>query len=395
MNKINKPKILLLTGALGDGHNQAAQAILEASRIIRPDVDVVTVDFLEWTHPYLHGVGKFCYMQWVKSLPGMYGYLYRKTRDPNIMSNLFKRIKSFSIARMLKLLDEVQPTIVVSTFPSAAAAMSLLKANGMTSLPTVTVMTDYTDHSYWVHPCTDRYLVGSEQVRSALLRYGVASGSISVTGIPIRLSFCERQDRELLRERHGVKGNVPTVLVMGGGHGLIGRELISLIKLQRKAAAARYILVCGRNHKLRQQLEEEFMHMRQSVTVVGFVDHIHELMAVSDLIVTKPGGLTVSEALAMELPMLLYKPIPGQEQDNASYLVNLGAALEAKNAEELQEKLLGLLTNKTSLLALKNRAKLGTMKKGAIHALDSILGTARDYQGPVWQESRQAIYANA
>ncbi|MEK8126855.1 glycosyltransferase [Paenibacillus filicis] len=395
MNGIQKPKILLLTGALGDGHNQAAKAILEAARVIRPDVEVVTVDFLEWTHPYLHGVGKFCYMQWVKSLPSMYGYLYRKTRNPNTMSNLFKRIKSFSITRMLKLLEDVQPTVVVSTFPSAAAAMSLLKAHGMTELPTVTVMTDYTDHSYWVHPYTDSYLVGSEHVRSALLRYGVAPGTIRVTGIPIRLSFCQSPDRDTLRARYGLKDGLPTVLVMGGGHGLIGKELITLIKTQQLEAPARYILICGRNEKLRLQLEEEFRDMPHRVTVVGFVDHIHELMAVADLIVTKPGGLTVSEALAMELPMLLYKPIPGQEQENASYLLKMGAAMEAKNAEQLRERLIHLLTDKNSLLALKNMAKLGTMKEGAVHALFSILGTARDYQGPVWQERRQALYANA
>ncbi|SDC05900.1 processive 1,2-diacylglycerol beta-glucosyltransferase [Paenibacillus sp. UNCCL117] len=395
MDRINKPKILLLTGSLGDGHNQAAKAILEASRMIRPDVEVVTVDFLEWTHPYLHGVGKFCYMQWVKSLPSMYGYLYDKTRNPNTMSNLFKRIKSFSISRMLKLLEDVRPTVVVSTFPSAAAAMSMLKAHDMTRIPTVTVMTDYTDHSYWIHPCTDRYLVGSEQVRSALLRYGVPSSSVQVTGIPIRLSFSRAQDREQLRRRYGLEDGLPTVLVMGGGHGLIGKELVAMIRTQHAAAPARYILVCGRNEKLRQQLEEEFADMRRHVTVVGFVDHIHELMAVSDLILTKPGGLTVSEALAMELPMLLYKPIPGQEQANASYLVELGAAIEAKNAEQLQKKLFELITDKTSLSRLKNRAKLGTMKEGAIQALHSILGAARDHQGPVWQESRQAVYANA
>ncbi|UUZ81945.1 hypothetical protein LJK88_46740 [Paenibacillus sp. P26] len=160
-----KNKILILTGALGDGHNKAAQAILEAARVYRPDVEVKVVDFLEWTHPYLHSVGKYCYMQWVKSLPSVYGYLYRKTRDDNTLSHWFKRMRSFSTDRMLEPLDEEKPTEVVSTFPGAAAAMSYLKANGFTSVPTCTVITDYTDHSYWIHPNTDRYLVGAEHVK--------------------------------------------------------------------------------------------------------------------------------------------------------------------------------------------------------------------------------------
>lgn len=120
-------KILVLTGALGDGHNKAAQAISEAVRNHRPDVEVEVVDFLEWTHPYLHSIGKYCFIQWVKNIPSVYGYCYNKTRDDNNLSNFLKKMKSFSKDRMMELLDEKKPSEVVSTFPGAAAAMSYLK----------------------------------------------------------------------------------------------------------------------------------------------------------------------------------------------------------------------------------------------------------------------------
>jgi processive 1,2-diacylglycerol beta-glucosyltransferase len=379
---MTREKILILTGALGDGHNKAAQAILEAAQFYRPDVEVEVVDFLEWTHPYLHSVGKYCYMQWMKSLPSVYGYLYRKTRDDNTISNWFKRMKSFSTDRMLELLNEVRPTEVVCTFPGAAAAMSYLKSNGLTAVPTVTVLTDYTDHSYWIHPHTDRYLVGAEHVKQKLLRYRIPEHKIVVTGIPIRLSFTQTYDRLALRDKHQLDCTMPTVLVMGGGHGLIGKQFISVLQSDELSTPVQFIFVCGRNVKLKQKIEDELggAKTRHRVIITGFVDHVHELMALSDLIVTKPGGLTVSEALALELPMMLYKPIPGQEQDNAAYLVGLGAAMEAKNAADLKHQLLQVIQNQSLLLNLKRNARSSHLKEGALHTLTAILETKKSHK---------------
>lgn len=390
-----REKILILTGALGDGHNKAAQAILEAARFYRPDIDVEVVDFLEWTHPYLHSVGKYCYMQWVKSLPSVYGFLYRKTRDDNTFSHWFKRMKSFSTDRMLELLDTVSPTEVVSTFPGAAAAMSYLKSNGLTAVPTVTVLTDYTDHSYWVHPYTDRYLVGAEHVRKKLLRYGIPESRIAVTGIPIRLPFTQTYDRLALRDKYQLDPAMPTVLVMGGGHGLIGKRLLSVLQENELGAPVQFIFVCGRNEKLKQKMESvlEGVKTAHRVIITGFVEHVHELMALSDLIVTKPGGLTVSEALALELPMMLYEPIPGQEQDNAAYLVGLGVAMEAKSATDLKQQLLQVIRNQTLLLNLKRNASRSHLKEGAFHTLNAILETKNSHLAV--RESDQMIAANA
>lgn len=389
-----RDKLLILTGSLGDGHNKAAQAILEAARFHRPDVDVKVVDFLEWTHPYLHSVGKYCYMQWVKSLPSVYGYLYRKTREDNTLSHMFKKMKSFSTDRMLELLHEEEPTEVVCTFPGAAAAMSYLKCNGLTTVPTVTVMTDYTDHSYWVHPGTDRYLVGAEHVKQSLLRYRIPEQRIMVTGIPIRMPFTQTYDRNKLRDKHGLHRDMPTVLVMGGGHGLIGKQFKSVLQSDDLAVPVQFVFVCGRNEKLKQQLEEELggEKTRHRVMVTGFVDHVHELMALSDLIVTKPGGLTVSEALALELPMMLYKPIPGQEQDNAAFLVGLGAAIEVKNAVELKRQLLEVIANRSLLVRLKKNAKLSQQNQDALHTLNAILDTHHHFIPAL--DGLQLAYAN-
>ncbi|MFC5402626.1 MGDG synthase family glycosyltransferase [Cohnella soli] len=398
MSRNKREKILILTGTLGDGHNQAAKAILEATGFYRPDVEVKIVDFLQWNHPYLHSVGRFCYVQWVKGLPSVYGYLYRKTRDENTLSNLFKRLRSFSADRMLKLLDEVEPTVVVSTFPGAASAMSYLKTQHMTDVPTVTVITDYTDHSYWVHPFTDRYMVGADHVKQALVKHGVPASCIEVTGIPIKLSFTRAYNRSALCEKHGLDPSKPVVLIMGGGEGIIGKQLSTLLRTEQFSCALQFIIVCGRNEKLKKALEDELgsqqTKSRHKVVITGFVDYVHELMALSDLIVTKPGGITVSEALALELPMILYKPIPGQEQENSAYLVRIGAALEARNGTDLKDRLLSVVDNQSYLAVLRNNARLNNRKDGAYNALTAILQTQNQYV-PAFENTHAVYAANA
>lgn len=393
MNNNKKHKVLILSGDFGDGHKQAARAILETSQLYRPDVEATVVDFMEWTHPHLHSVGRYCYIQWVKTFPSVYGYLFQKTRDDNTFSNLFKKVKLFALGKMVKLLEEVQPTVVVSTFPIAAAAMSLLKENGLTDIPTVTVITDHTDHSYWIHPYTDQYLVGSEHVRQALIARHIPASRILASGIPIRPQFCQTFDRSTLREKFGLKQSLPTVLIMGGGLGMISKTFIRLLQTDSRLEPMQFIIVCGRNEKLKEKLESELKPGKHRFLVTGFVDHVHELMALSDLIITKPGGLTTSEAVALDLPMLLYKPLPGQEQDNSAYLLSAGVAILAEDEPDLFGKLIKVFQNPQILSTMKSRTKQIQTRSATFQALRTIVRTQN--ASPVHRRVGRAIYAEA
>lgn len=374
-NEPQQQKILILTGDLGDGHKQAARALVEAAGLYKPDVPVEVVDFMEWTHPRLHNFNKYCYLQWVKTFPSLYGYLFQKTRNDNSFSHLIKKVRLFGLGRMLKLLMEVRPTVVVSTFPSAAAAMSILKMNGLTDVPTVTVITDHTDHSYWIHPGTDRYIVGSEHVRRALHRFHVSGDRVTVTGIPVRPQFFQTYDRNTLRIRHDLDTAMPTVMVMGGGYGMIGKEFVNLLLSDALPERMQFIIVCGHNTKLRLQLEEDLRGCKHMIRLTGYVDYVHELMAVSDLLITKPGGLTTAEALSLELPMLLYKPLPGQEQDNVDYLLHAGVALLAESETDLADLLVHVFQNRQILHKIKTRARQNQRKTAALRAVNEILLT--------------------
>lgn len=380
MRSINEPKILILTGSLGEGHNQASKAIVESAKRNYPHIRVKVIDYMELTHPKLHIAGQYFFVQWMKHFPSVYGYLFQKTREENTLIHMLKHLGTFSLHKLGTMIEEEKPSVVVSTFPPAAAGMSMLKAMGFTKIPAVTVITDHTDHSYWIHSHTDHYMVGSDVVQKALQRKGILGKQISVTGIPVNPIFSQPVDRERLREHFGFRASEQVILIMGGGEGMIDKEITGFIKDRNYPEHIRFMIICGRNMKLYQSLQEEFSGLAQ-VTVMGYVDRMHEFMALAELIVTKPGGLTISEALTMERPMLLFKPLPGQEQDNADYLVSIGVAQQAL-AGELQGHLLRILSNPSQLHRMRINAARSPQKNSALAVLNRLVDIERQYRTP-------------
>ncbi|WP_217560405.1 glycosyltransferase [Paenibacillus sp. GbtcB18] len=348
--KKNGHKVLILSGSYGDGHKQAAEAIRREIAQRYPGAETVLLDFMEWTHPFMNSIGRYMFLKGLQTFPSAYGYVYNKTREANFFSYILKQFNRFGLGRMMKLLREVEPTVVVSTFPPAAGAMSAVRAYGLYDVPTATVITDHTDHSYWVYPETDKYLVGSDTVRDGLIQAGVPAGRIEVTGIPIRPEFQGTYESAQTRRLLGLDPKLPTILFMGGGCGMMGGELASKLEaFEALPVRTQLVVVCGNNEKLRAQITELASHSRHRILATGYVNNVHEWMAAADLLVTKPGGLTISEAMAMKLPIVIYKSLPGQEEDNARFLLQAGIAVKAKNMNDLIGQL-GILLRSPSLL---------------------------------------------
>ncbi|MEH7336189.1 glycosyltransferase [Neobacillus drentensis] len=373
MKVVNKEKVLILTGNYGDGHIQVANAMHEAIQIRFPALEPVIFDFMEWVHPYSNQVSRFLYLQGVKKFPQVYGYIYQKTRRANRFSKMMKTVWSTGLGRMQKLIEEVQPSVVVSTFPLAAAVMSKLKSYGLTNVPTVTTITDHTDHSCWIYPFTDQYIVGSNAVRDALMNMGVEEHRIANTGIPIRQQFSQSFQREDICEKYGLDPQMPIVLVMGGGCGLIGDGSSTIKGFEELPNPVQLIIVCGHNEKLRMQLKEKLKDSKHRIHLTGYINYVHELMAISDLMITKPGGVTTFEAIAMELPMLLYKPIPGQEEDNAKFLVRTGVAIQATTDRDLTNQLAKILSNTNLLQQMKENSKQFHPKESAFASVEVMM----------------------
>lgn len=369
--------VLILTGNLGDGHRQAALAIAEAVARLYPKAQIQVADVMDSSHPRWRQFNQWLYMLWITRLPWLYGFLFRKTKDDTFLARCLKKLPLCSKSRLRKLLAQNNPAVVISTFPAASAGMAGLKAEGATNVPFITVITDHTYHSYWLHQGTDLYIVSSEHVRHALAAWPIPEERIAAAGIPIRSAFIRPQSPPALRLSLGLSPELPTVMIMGGGGGLIGGDWARLLRAPALLACPmQIIIVCGRNSRLQEQLIRDMRDYPHRLIVTGYVEHVHELMAASDVLITKPGGLTSSEALATELPMLLYKPLPGQEHDNAAYLISIGAAVQAKNPAEFAMHLHRLLTQPELLAQMKACAKLFSRKEAAELAVQEIMATA-------------------
>ncbi|NHN35015.1 MGDG synthase family glycosyltransferase [Paenibacillus agricola] len=372
-------KVLILYSNYGDGHQQAARAIHDSLSKNHPSANIFLMDFMQLVHPYTHPIIRYLFVQGIKNFPDVYGFVYNKTRTLNNLSLLLKKFNRMGMRRLLKLIQTLNPSVVVSTFPLAAGAMSILKSNGLTNVPTTTVITDHTDHSYWVYPFTNRYIVGSETVKQGLLKYDIPHNRITITGIPIRSEFMEGYDRIALIKKHGLDPQLPTLLLMGGGCGII-RDSATLAKaFEALPVTIQWIVICGHNQKLKQHLEEICSLSKHSVHIKGFVEYVHELMAVSDVMVSKPGGLTISEALAMELPMIVFNPLPGQEEDNTQFLMQSGAAFQVETAQDLVRVITETMQEPEMLKSMRERIRQVQKKCAAFDAGEVIWQSRSDH----------------
>ncbi|GIM45302.1 hypothetical protein DNHGIG_08510 [Collibacillus ludicampi] len=384
MHKLRK--VLILSASYGEGHQQAARAIQEALLSQNHCLDVRVIDYLQMVHPRLNSITRYCYIQSVKFVPSLYGILYHGSRNMKPSSKLSKRLNQLGSDELEKYLNQYEPDIVISTFPTPAGVMSALKERGVTNVPAATVITDHAIHNQWIHPYTDMYFVGSHHVRKELINRGVPESKLSVTGIPIRGIFNQPVDREALQSKYQIKPELPTVLVMGGAYGVlhdIPNICEDLFTFPRRVQV---LVVCGHNEKLYMQIKEISKKATNPVQVFGYVQDIHELMAISDLVITKAGGLTISESLAMELPMLLYRPIPGQEQQNAKFLVKSRVAVLAETRKSVSKYLKMLLIERPEILLNMRKNSQKIKKPNAAEEIAQITQliatnhTARAYQ---------------
>lgn len=350
-------KLLVLSASYGEGHQQAAIAVRDILADSSPDTDVEILDYMKSVHPVLDSVARYCYLKSVRFAPALYGLFYYGTSQIAPSSLIQRQLNSLGIDELADILEQDRPDAVLATFPTPAGVVSYLKQQGRTRVPLATIITDHAVHNQWIHPQTDLYFVGSDHVRKGLIARGVPSDAIRITGIPVRPSFLQTFNRDSIRAKYGFSADVPTVLVMGGSYSVMGDLLHVCEELFRYPHPVQVIVVAGKNARLKAQIDLSALNARQPVSVFGYVSEIHELMAISDLVLTKAGGLTISEALAMQLPMLLYRPIPGQESQNAQFLVNQGVAVLAHNRQRVSEHLRRLLvTHPDDREAMRQRA---------------------------------------
>lgn len=338
---------LICTYSAGYGHHKVSRAIGEALVDDCPGAQIHIVDPLKYGHPRLNNILTKVYLTLLKRGPFIYRALYtwaekaEKLGKRNIPGDLFWRLltgRSFC-RRLDSLVEKICPAVIICTHPFTAVAVSRWKARNKSQFPAITgVVTDFTIHPFWAGTNLDGYFVASEEFVPEMARRGVPRDKIWSVGIPVGAEFACSLNKLSVRLKIGIAPHRKTVMVMGGGLGL--GQLYEVVEAVGDSnLPVQIIVVAGKNEALQRSLDGLIAGLQTPVKVFGFVDNISELMNASDIIITKPGGVTIAEALAIRLPILVWKPIPGQEEQNASFLAQRNLAHQVNNRSELVEKI--------------------------------------------------------
>lgn len=338
--------ILIVSASIGSGHTQAAQAVQNELLHRFPQANITVVDFFadsRWL-----GLIKKTYLLMLHVLPDAYDFLYHQSQKSNPGSNVKNLTARVMKKRMLNLVEQYCPDMLVFTHPFPCCAAAYLRRTGRLNVPLYAIITDFAAHQSWVHDEVASYFVANTEVVAALRRMGV-DRQIFNTGIPISADFTQLPpNRRCLAE--------PVVLIMGGGLGLGGVEE-SVAALAALRLPLRLVVVTGKNRSLQKRLALLKKLSPHPVELIGYTDRVHELMAKASLLITKPGALTCSEAMALELPLLLFAPLPGQEEENAAYLTRQGAALKITTSAELAKMVSQLLADTAQMATLRSNAR--------------------------------------
>ncbi|ULO06655.1 UDP-N-acetylglucosamine--LPS N-acetylglucosamine transferase [Paenibacillus sp. 19GGS1-52] len=320
---MRKKRVLLFSEGFGTGHTGAAYALAEGIKLLNPDVQCRVIELGKFLNPTVAPWILSAYRKTVSSQPKLVGMMYKTQYDKSL-----NRLTKLALHRIFythasQVIEQLKPDLIICTHPIPGAVISRLKRRGL-NVPLYTLITDYDAHGSWVNSEVNGYLVSTPRVKSILTGRGIAPELVTVTGIPVHPKFWERSNKTLLRKELGLS-DIPTVLIMGGGWGLMfGKKIMN--SLTARMGEIQLIFCMGSNDKLVAKMRANPLLQHPNVKILGYSSEINKLMDASDLLITKPGGMTCTEGQAKGIPMLFYKAIPGQEEKNCQYFVELGLA---------------------------------------------------------------------
>jgi processive 1,2-diacylglycerol beta-glucosyltransferase len=359
-------RVLVLSASSGAGHLRAAEAIEKAIRARGLASEVQHLDVLKYTNKVFRHLYSKAYIDLVNRAPEVLGWLYDHLDDPaknDPIRLAFDRLNANPFIRFLK---HYQPDVAICTHFLPSGIISSLKAEEKVKVLNAVVVTDFDVHAMWLCHHVEQYFVALEETKVHLRALRVPESLITVSGIPIDPVFAELKDKRAMRRKHGLDQDRFTILISAGGFGVgpVGHLLQALAQLSHPA---RVVMVCGRNEALKAELTETIKKLASrsvvSFTLLGFTTEMDELMTAADLYVGKPGGLTTSEALSKDLPMVVINPIPGQEERNSDHLLEQGAAIRCNNLPTLAYKIDTLIDTPGKLAQMGENA--GAMGKPA------------------------------
>jgi processive 1,2-diacylglycerol beta-glucosyltransferase len=372
------PKLLLAATSAGAGHARAAEALERAFELGGHAGATETVDVLEHMNRFFGTLYVRCYYWIIQKTPWLWRYLYDSWNRKQVegwQRRVVAIIGRWHARRFFRFLERERPTHLLCTHFLPGELAAWMRRTGRLDAPVAVIITDYDAHGMWLNPGTDHYFVATDDVRDLVLGQGVPPDAVSVSGIPIDPVFADPPDRDTARAELGLDPDRSTLLVTGGGGGMGGvrRTVEALARLGH----VQLLAVAGHNEKLKHELDAFTPPPPATLVTYGFVDYMVKLMAASDLMVAKPGGLSSTECLAMGLPMVLTAPIPGQEEKNAAFLVEHGAAVRTDDPDEMGQIVGELLADPARLEQMRQAARKLARPRAAFDIIDKVMELKR------------------
>lgn len=353
-------KILVVYATAGIGHKKAAGAIKKAYEEMRlPDVEVRLIDALDYTNNFFKWSYLQAYLLMVNKLPTFWGLLYYLTDNflVDLVVSKIRRLNNWANSgKLVNYLLGYKPDVILSTHFFASEVISDLKTRGTLRSKHVAIVTDYRPHAWWIGEGTDTYIVASEDMKRAMESRKIASSKIRVMGIPVEPVFSKPLDRAKIFASANLRDDMFTILVIGGGFGVGPIEGIvrTIAEIPKNL---QIVVVCGHNDELVKKMEKIRDDLKLNMKVLGFIDNVYEYMEICDILISKSGGITVSESLAKEIPMVIISPILGQETGNCNFLVKNEAAIKVDGLKDLKPALEALLSDPCRVDRMKDAIK--------------------------------------
>ncbi|HEX5692241.1 MAG TPA: glycosyltransferase [Roseiflexaceae bacterium] len=373
-------RILILHASVGTGHERAADALAQAFTR-RHDGDVRVEDTLDYGSELFRRAYVRSYIDMSERTPVLWRLIYESTdaSDPKLVertNKLRSLVERLGVTRLDRLIRKYAPAAIVCTHFLPVELLLRLKREGGLPQPIYCVVTDFFAHSFWVTPEIDGYFVASEMTRDLLVSRGVDASIIHISGIPINPAIAEPKDPHEMRARHGFATEGPLVTLFGGGLNVEHVRTIVERILARNAPGV-LAVATGRSESLTEALADLTSSSETQLRMLGLIDYVDDLVAASDLAISKAGGLIVSETLGRGTPMVLIDPIPGQEEWNADYVVSAGAGIQLRVPEMVSEAIEHLLSHPERLAILRAGAREAGRPRAALQIAEHVLNDLR------------------
>ncbi|MBE6066329.1 MAG: UDP-N-acetylglucosamine--LPS N-acetylglucosamine transferase [Clostridium lundense] len=350
-------KALIFSVSAGGGHKRAAEAVKSYIDIYDNNSEVKIIDTIRYINPLIDKVVIGGYLKTIKLSPNLFGKLYDYSESDYGIANLSAKINEILTYKLIPLIDEFKPDILISTHAFTTEMISIIKMKHKKNLPTVSVITDYACHSFWLHPYIDAYIVSNSDMANEMVSKGIDRDTIYNIGIPIKPEFFKKYDSAKTLEDIGLFPNKKTILIMGGSLG-IGKIENIYKKLLFLDKDIQIIIVTGRNKRLYDELIKIRDNFQTKPTyIIGFTDNVNKYMQACDLLISKPGGLTVTEALICGVPLAIFSPIPGQEEKNAEFLLKYNLAINLSESKNCIDAIDYLISNEAKLQEMKDNCR--------------------------------------